>query len=152
MLENGKGTENEPSIDSLPTRLFDPFILYGLHVDLVEPARLVCSMKVPPRLLNKGNFLHGGATASLVDWVGSAAIFTTGAPMSGVSVEIKVSYLDAAYADQEDESIGETGDCNNGSWSLDTGISSLGLYSQDRRPSQQSGFPVGSSCILFSNQ
>lgn len=37
--------------------------------------------------------------ASLVDLVGSAAIFTTGAPMSGVSVEINVSYLDAAYVD-----------------------------------------------------
>ena len=57
LLENGKGTENEPSIDSLPTRLFDPFILYGLHVDLVEPGRLVCSMKVPPRLLVKFHFL-----------------------------------------------------------------------------------------------
>lgn len=37
--------------------------------------------------------------ASLVDLVGSAAIFSTGAPNSGVSVEINVSYLDAAYAD-----------------------------------------------------
>lgn len=51
LLENGKGTDNEPSVDSLPTRLFDPFILHGLHVDLVEPGRLVCTMKVPPRLL-----------------------------------------------------------------------------------------------------
>ena len=53
---------------------------------------------------------------------------------------------------QEDESIDETGDCNNGSWSLDTGINSLGLCSQDRRPSRRSSFPVGSSCILSSNQ
>ena len=53
---------------------------------------------------------------------------------------------------QEDESIDETGDCNNGSWSLDTGISSLGLCSQDPRPSRRSSFPVGSSCILSSNQ
>ena len=53
---------------------------------------------------------------------------------------------------QEDESIGETGDCNNGSWSLDTGISSLGLCSQDRRPSRRLSFPVGFSCILSSNQ
>ena len=53
---------------------------------------------------------------------------------------------------QEDESIGETGYCNNGNWSLDTGISSLGLYSQDRLSSRRSGFPVGSSCILSSNQ
>jgi hypothetical protein len=48
---------------------------------------------------NTGNFLHGGATATLVDLVGSAVIFTVGAPATGVSVEINVSYLDAAYVD-----------------------------------------------------
>ena len=48
-------------------------------------------------LKNTGNFLHGGATATLVDIVGSAVIFTVGAPLTGVSVEINVSYLDAAY-------------------------------------------------------
>lgn len=47
---------------------------------------------------NSGNSLHGGATAALVDIVGSAVIFTMGAPTTGVSVEINVSYLDAAYA------------------------------------------------------
>ena len=48
---------------------------------------------------NSGNSLHGGATATLVDLVGSAAIHTIGANQVGVSVEISVSYLDAAYAD-----------------------------------------------------
>ena len=48
---------------------------------------------------NTGNSLHGGATATLVDLVGSAVIFSVGAPATGVSVEINVSYLDAAYAD-----------------------------------------------------
>ena len=48
---------------------------------------------------NAGNFLHGGATATLVDLVGSAVIYTVGPPISGVSVEINVSYLDAAYVD-----------------------------------------------------
>lgn len=47
---------------------------------------------------NTGNFMHGGATASLVDLVGSAAIFTV-APASGVSIEINVSYLDSAFLD-----------------------------------------------------
>jgi hypothetical protein len=57
-------------------------------------------MKIPPRLLNSGNSLHGGATAALVDVVGSAAIPASGHPgLTGVSVEINVSYLDAAYAD-----------------------------------------------------
>lgn len=48
---------------------------------------------------NAGNFLHGGATASLVDLVGSAVIYSYGYSSSGVSVEINVSYLDAAYVD-----------------------------------------------------
>lgn len=46
-----------------------------------------------------GNFLHGGATATLVDIVGSAAIYTMGLRGSGVSVEINVSYLDVAFLD-----------------------------------------------------
>lgn len=49
-------------------------------------------------LKNSGNFLHGGATATLVDLVGSAVIYTVGTTMTGVSVEINVSYLDSAYA------------------------------------------------------
>ncbi|XP_062170358.1 uncharacterized protein LOC133876081, partial [Alnus glutinosa] len=55
---------------------------------------------------NIGNFLHGGATATLVvlvDLVGSAVIYIVGAPATEISVEINVSYLDAAYADEEIE-------------------------------------------------
>ena len=50
---------------------------------------------------NAGNTLHGGATAALVDVVGSAVIPTVGftGPNTGVSVEINVSYVDAAYVD-----------------------------------------------------
>ncbi|KAG6625733.1 hypothetical protein CIPAW_16G119200 [Carya illinoinensis] len=77
--------------------------MQGLRVDLIEPGRLICSLKVPTRLLNSGNFLHGGATATLVDMVGSAVIYTVGAPVTGVSVEINISYLDAAFADEEIE-------------------------------------------------
>ncbi|CAN1184435.1 Acyl-coenzyme A thioesterase 13 [Linum perenne] len=103
-LEKGSGIDkdagedkNGSSIEAIPFRFFERFIMQGLQVDLVEPGRVICSMKVPPRLLNAGNFLHGGATATLVDLVGSAVIFTVGAPQTGVSVEINVSYLDAAY-------------------------------------------------------
>lgn len=49
-------------------------------------------------LKNVGNSLHGGATAALVDVVGSSVILTFDrATTTGVSVEINVSYLDAAY-------------------------------------------------------
>ncbi|XP_058228308.1 uncharacterized protein LOC131336468 [Rhododendron vialii] len=90
--------ENAMNIDGMPFKFFEPFVMQGLRVDLLEPGRIICSMKVPPRLLNTGDFLHGGATATLVDLVGSAVIYTVGAPVTGVSVEINVSYLDAAYA------------------------------------------------------
>ncbi|KAM1792453.1 hypothetical protein ACFX16_036463 [Malus domestica] len=91
------------AMDSLPDRFFEPFILKGINVDLLEPGHIVCSFKVPPRLVNGGNFLHGGATATLVDLIGSAAILSSGALSSGVSVEINVSYLDSAYPGEEVE-------------------------------------------------
>ncbi|XP_073099010.1 putative esterase C31F10.02 [Elaeis guineensis] len=86
-----------PSLDTLPSKFYDAFVLHGLRVDLVEPGRLLCSMTVPPRLLNTGNFLHGGATASLVDLVGSAAFYTAGARTKGSPLEMSIAYLDAAF-------------------------------------------------------
>lgn len=92
-----QGGPYESLVDSLPHRYLEPFVVDGLKVDLIEPGRVLCSLTVPPRLLNMGNSLHGGATATLVDLVGSAVIYTVGAPSVGVSVEINVSYLDGAY-------------------------------------------------------
>uniref|UniRef100_A0A7N0VIL4 Thioesterase domain-containing protein n=1 Tax=Kalanchoe fedtschenkoi TaxID=63787 RepID=A0A7N0VIL4_KALFE len=100
LLEKGD-SESQQAIDSMRSRFFEPFVMEGLKVERVEPGRLICSMKVPARLLNAGGFLHGGATATLVDLVGSAAIFTAGATVTGVSVEISVSYLDAAFEGEE---------------------------------------------------
>ncbi|XP_028060505.1 acyl-coenzyme A thioesterase 13-like [Camellia sinensis] len=97
------GSRNATTIDEMPSKFFEPFVMQGLSIDLLEPGRLICSMIVPPRLLNTGNFLHGGATATLVDIVGSAVIYTVGAPFTGVSVEINVSYLDSAYVGEEIE-------------------------------------------------
>lgn len=104
-LEKGGGDDdkNKSTMEEMPSKFFERFIMQGLRVDLIEPGRVICSMNVPPRLLNAGNFMHGGATATLVDLVGSAAIFTVGAPSSGVSVEINVSYLDAAFAGEKIE-------------------------------------------------
>ncbi|GAU36741.1 hypothetical protein TSUD_318400 [Trifolium subterraneum] len=99
-----KGGETASTVNEFPLRFMEPLIMGSLRVDLIEPGRVICSMKIPPRLLNSGNTLHGGATAALVDVVGSAAIPASGHPgVTGVSVEINVSYLDAAYADEEIE-------------------------------------------------
>ncbi|KAK7282175.1 hypothetical protein RIF29_10770 [Crotalaria pallida] len=96
-LEKGSAS----SVDGLPPRFLEPLLMGSLSVDQIEHGRVICSMKIPSRLLNSGNSLHGGATAALVDVVGSAAICSVGysAPNTGVSVEINVSYLDAAYVD-----------------------------------------------------
>ncbi|KAK8619290.1 hypothetical protein V6N13_133255 [Hibiscus sabdariffa] len=91
--------------DGIHSPSFENFVMQGLglRVELVEQGRLLCSMKIPVRFLNPMNVLHGGATASLVDLVGSAVIHTYGLPGTGVSVEITVSYLDIAFADEEIE-------------------------------------------------
>ncbi|XVE83480.1 hypothetical protein DITRI_Ditri16bG0091500 [Diplodiscus trichospermus] len=101
-VEKVKGyIENSATIegDGLPLRFFERLIVHGLSVDLIETGRLICSFKVSPRLLNGGNYLHGGVTATLVDLVGSAAVYTEGATSTGTSVEINVSFMDAAYVD-----------------------------------------------------
>ena len=48
---------------------------------------------------NGGGFLHGGATASLVDLVASAAFSAAGLRTRGSPLEMNISYLDAAFAD-----------------------------------------------------
>ncbi|KAL3829409.1 hypothetical protein ACJIZ3_018211 [Penstemon smallii] len=98
-----EGGDYEFTVDSMPPRFIEPIVMQGIKIDHIERGRVLCSFTVPPRLLNTGNSLHGGATAALVDIVGSAAIFTMGASTSGVSVEINVSYLDGAYVGEEIE-------------------------------------------------
>ncbi|PWA56478.1 thioesterase superfamily protein [Artemisia annua] len=98
-LEKTSSGASTEDIDSMPFKFFEPMIMSGLKVDHIEPGRVLCSMIVPQRLLNVANSLHGGATAALVDVVGSAVIMTVdGVTTTGVSVEINVSYLDAAFA------------------------------------------------------
>ncbi|XP_059316165.1 uncharacterized protein LOC132067014 [Lycium ferocissimum] len=87
----------------MPSNFLEQFVSHGPKVDLVEPGCILCSFQVPPRLVNAGNILHEGATAALVDVLGSAAIYTVGALLTGVAVEINVSYLDSAFLGEEIE-------------------------------------------------
>lgn len=50
-LENSSSGVSSEDIDSMPFRFFEPMIMSGLKVDLIERGRVLCSMKVPPRLL-----------------------------------------------------------------------------------------------------
>ncbi|XP_062083363.1 uncharacterized protein LOC133789575 [Humulus lupulus] len=67
--------EKDVDIDAMPRRLFET--------------------------VNAGNILHGGATATLVDVVSTAVLYTHRASAIGVSVDMSISYLDAAYAGVE---------------------------------------------------
>ncbi|EPS62880.1 hypothetical protein M569_11909 [Genlisea aurea] len=88
----------------MPPEFIQPMVLYGIRVDEVERGRILCSYAVPPRLLNAGNStLHGGAIVTLVDLIGAAAISSTGAVLSGVAIDIGVSYLDGASVGEEIE-------------------------------------------------
>ncbi|PIN08702.1 HGG motif-containing thioesterase [Handroanthus impetiginosus] len=98
-----EGGDYEFTVDSMPARFMNPMVMQGVKIDQIERGRILCSFTVPPRLLNTGNSLHGGATAALVDLVGSAVIFTMGPPTTGLSVGINVSYLDGAYVGEEIE-------------------------------------------------
>lgn len=40
-----------PSIDELPSGFYDALLLQGTQVDHAEPKRIVCSPRVPPRLV-----------------------------------------------------------------------------------------------------
>ncbi|KAI7744839.1 hypothetical protein M8C21_014581 [Ambrosia artemisiifolia] len=104
-LEKTSSDVSPNDIVSMPSGLFEPLIMSGLKLDLIEPGRVICSMKVPPRLLNLDNkSLHGGAIAALVDVVGGTAFPTINNDINtGVSMEINVTYLDAACVGDEIE-------------------------------------------------
>ncbi|XP_038901328.1 putative esterase F42H10.6 [Benincasa hispida] len=91
------------AMDDLPFRFFQFFVLAALRIDLIQPGRILCSLKVPDRLLNENNSLREGASALLVDCLGHAAVKTLGPSSTGVSLEVNLSFLDAAYADEEIE-------------------------------------------------
>lgn len=43
--------DDQPRINSLPHRFFEPFIMQGIKLDILEPGRILCSLTVPPRLM-----------------------------------------------------------------------------------------------------
>ncbi|XP_015896889.3 uncharacterized protein LOC107430558 isoform X1 [Ziziphus jujuba] len=79
---------------------YDDFALNGIRVDRVEQGVVVCTFKVPPRLIDRNGKLANGAIANIVDVVGSAAVHVEGLPMN-VSVDMSISFLSTAKLDDE---------------------------------------------------
>lgn len=74
---------------------FDTTALRGIHdVTVPEIGRLTCKLPVTQRVQNRNGHLHGGATATLIDVVGTAALLTM-SPRPGVSLNINTNYLAA---------------------------------------------------------
>jgi acyl-coenzyme A thioesterase 13 len=75
-------------------------VLSSLRVTRVDEAagEVDCEFEVEEGLQNTYSTLHGGATATLVDVVGSMALLSRDPTRAGVSVDLSVSYLAAARA------------------------------------------------------
>ncbi|OMO61147.1 hypothetical protein COLO4_33534 [Corchorus olitorius] len=67
---DGDGDANASTIHDMPSRFFENFIMQGLHIELIEKGRVLCSMKVPRRLLEEieidAKALRVGKTVAVV--------------------------------------------------------------------------------------
>ncbi|XP_078172357.1 uncharacterized protein LOC144566256 [Carex rostrata] len=99
-----EGENKAEFISHLSDHFYDQFVLHGMRLDAVDNGRVLCSLSVPPRLSSSsGGYIHGGAIATLADVVGSAVFYSAGIHTSGVSLEISVSFVDAAFIGDEIE-------------------------------------------------
>lgn len=73
-------------------------VLTNLTVDNIEEGRVLCSMPVDESVQNAFSTLHGGATATIVDVVGTIALLSLDPAKPGVSVDLNVSFCAAAKA------------------------------------------------------
>lgn len=97
--EEEEGNDDALSPPSYPDSAvsFDNLALRGLTVLSVAPGRVRCRMPVTREKTNRYGTLHGGCAATLVDVIGTSAIFSV-SPESGVSLHISVDYLSPAPA------------------------------------------------------
>ncbi|KAM0916712.1 hypothetical protein ACQ4PT_010048 [Festuca glaucescens] len=92
---------------------YDSFVISGVRLDAAEHGRVLCSFVVTPRHASPQGYLLSGVTATLADQMGSAVIYSigvglseegfSGVGLSGVSLEISVSYVDTATVGEEIE-------------------------------------------------
>ncbi|XP_009374287.1 acyl-coenzyme A thioesterase 13 isoform X1 [Pyrus x bretschneideri] len=89
-----------PALQIGKSSFYEAFALRGILVERVEPGVVLCSFKVPPRLVDRDGKLANGAIANLVDIVGASVAYIPGLPMN-VSVDISVSYVSTAKLHDE---------------------------------------------------
>ena len=72
-------------------------LLDGVKVLSAEPGKVKFQLEVKEEHLNNAGTLHGGMICSLVDSVSTYAIATTKENKFGVSVDLNVSFISAAF-------------------------------------------------------
>ena len=68
----------------------------GLVVTRIGTGEIEASLVVTPALANTYGTLHGGATSTLVDIMGSFALLSVNPLRAGVSIDLNVSFTRAA--------------------------------------------------------
>ncbi len=78
-------------------------VLDGLTVTAIDTGAgtVECELKVGQAVQNSYGTLHGGAIATIVDVVGTMALLTKDPLRAGVSVDLNVTYMAAAKAEEK---------------------------------------------------
>ncbi|XP_040288831.1 acyl-coenzyme A thioesterase 13-like [Bufo bufo] len=71
-------------------------VMSKLQLVSASPGKIVCELKVDEEHTNNLGTMHGGFTASLVDTVSTAALLNTERGAAGVSVDMNITYMNAA--------------------------------------------------------
>lgn len=84
-------------------------VLEGMEVTRIQTDKgiAVVELEVGERLANAYGTLHGGATSTIVDVVGTLALLTRDPTRAGVSVELSTSFLSAAKVGSRIRCIGK---------------------------------------------
>eukprot|EP01018_Ginkgo_biloba_P001703 Gb_24976 [translate_table: standard] len=75
-------------------------VLRGMRIQSMEAGRILCTFKVPSRLVDGGGELRAGALATLIDVIGGSAIISSDGRLQ-LSAELNISFLSPAKVDDE---------------------------------------------------
>ena len=71
-------------------------VLKNVTIDRIDPGDVQCTFQVDEANANGYGTLHGGYVATLVDVVGTLALVSKDKDKAGVSLDLNVSYMNAA--------------------------------------------------------
>jgi acyl-coenzyme A thioesterase 13 len=72
-------------------------LLVSIQLVQATPCTITAHLRIEKMHVNSRGTLHGAVSAAIVDWAGGMAIATLGYAETGVSTDIHVSYLAAAW-------------------------------------------------------